>query len=55
MVVNRGVEISVSRFEELIRKEAQLQSILRFATHDTVVMSNIIWAIVGTEENKDER
>ncbi len=50
---NGGVELPLDRYDELLHKEAKLQSILRFAENGTVVASNTIWAIVGTEERKE--
>lgn len=48
------VELPIERYDELLHKEAKLQSILRFAENGTVVASNTIWAIVGTED-RDEK
>jgi len=47
------VEVDMSRYDELLHKEAQLESILRFVTNNTVLTTDHIWAIVGVKKEED--
>lgn len=47
------VEVDMSRYDELLHKEAQLDSILRFAANNTVLTTNYIWTIVGVKEESN--
>ena len=51
MVGAPTVEVDMSRYDELVHKEAQLEAILRLAERNTAVTTNFIWMICGVNND----
>lgn len=54
MVGAPTVEVDLSRYDELLHKEAQLEAVLRLAASNTVLTTNYIWAICGTDKEESD-